>query len=343
MLRAVCYARIMTDDRLEAYRQNPKTTYLMAEYDRLAAEIRNTETAALGDAELSALAAEDVARLRGLQADLLSHIEKSVADDPADGASPAAIILEVRAGAGGDEAALFALELAEMYTRYAATRGWAVTVLDESKNEIGGYKEAAIEIKGKGCYEALRYETGVHRIQRVPATEKQGRIHTSTASVVILPVVPASEFKLNPADIEMEFSRAGGKGGQNVNKVETAVRLIHKPTGIAVRSTSERSQQRNRDKAMEILVARLSELEREREASKLSAERKSQIGTGDRSEKIRTYNVLQDRVTDHRIKISWHNIEKIFQGSLDPIVSALEAAAAGGVSVDNGEGEPDDE
>ncbi|MEX2013576.1 MAG: PCRF domain-containing protein [Parcubacteria group bacterium] len=233
------------------------------------------------------------------------------------------IILEVRAGAGGEEAALFARELADMYSLYAGLKNWRVEVLYMSESPLGGYKEAAIEMKGEGIYEKLRFETGVHRVQRVPDTEKMGRVHTSTASVAILPVRKKTSIEIKPSDLEIETSRSGGAGGQNVNKVETAVRIIHKPTGIDVRSTAERSQLKNREKAMSILVAKLDAKKEEEETAKYSADRKTQIGTADRSEKIRTYNVLQDRVTDHRIKKSWHNIEKIFKGEIESIIDAM--------------------
>ena len=226
---------------------------------------------------------------------------------------PNKIILEVRAGAGGEEAALFARKLASMYTSYAEKQGWQVFEIDK----------LVFEIHGKDVYQKLRYETGVHRIQRVPETEKMGRVHTSTASVAILPIRKKTTLEIKPSDIEVEFSRAGGAGGQNVNKVETAVRIIHKPTGIDVRSSAERSQLKNLEKAMSILTAKLEALKEEEEAKKYSGERKSQIGTADRSEKIRTYNILQDRITDHRIKKSWHNIEKIFKGEIEPIVRTL--------------------
>ena len=211
-----------------------------------------------------------------------------------------------------------------MYEKYAEANTWQFRAVNKSENAVGGYKEASYEIKGKDSYKKLRYETGVHRIQRIPTTEKSGRVHTSTASVAILPIRKKSTIEIDPADIDMEFSRSGGAGGQNVNKVETAVRLVHKPTGIDVRSTSERSQLKNREKAMQILQAKLEVIKMEKEAKKLSSERKDQIGTGDRSEKIRTYNVLQDRVTDHRIKKSWHNIDGIFAGNIDDILNSFE-------------------
>ena len=242
---------------------------------------------------------------------------------------PNEVVLEVRAGAGGDEASLFAWELAHMYEKFSEMENWQWKTNYESKSDLNGYKEASFEIKGKDVYKKMRYETGVHRVQRVPATEKNGRVHTSTASVAILPIRKKVNFEINSADIEMEYSRSGGKGGQNVNKVETAVRLIHKPTGIDVRSSNERSQLANREKAMKILTAKLQQLEEEEEAKKYSGVRKEQIGTGDRSEKIRTYNFAQDRVTDHRIKKSWHNLPKIMEGGIGEIIKDIENGVVG--------------
>ena len=242
---------------------------------------------------------------------------------------PNEVVLEVRAGAGGEEASLFAWELAHMYEKFAESKNWQWKVNYESKSELRGYKEASFEVKGKDVYKIMRYETGVHRVQRIPATEKNGRVHTSTASVAVLPVRKKVSIEINPADIEMEYSRSGGKGGQNVNKVETAVRLIHKPTGIDVRSTSERSQQANREHALRILTAKLQQLEEEKEAKKYAGDRKEQIGTADRSEKIRTYNFPQDRLTDHRVKKSFHNLPRIMEGEIDEITRALESGVVG--------------
>ena len=251
-------------------------------------------------------------------ADYLRELKegKGRADKTPD-ATPGLMVMELRAGAGGDEADIFAHDLKDMYQKYAEHRGWKVLSIDD----------LTLEIAGADAYDALRYETGVHRVQRVPLTEKSGRIHTSTASIAVLPIRAKSKIAINPADIQMEFSRSGGAGGQNVNKVETAVRLVHTPTGIDVRSSSERSQLANREKAMQILVAKLDFLHEEEEAKKHAAERKAQIGTGDRSEKIRTYNYLQDRVTDHRLKESWHNLPKILAGGIDEIIEALRLAS----------------
>jgi len=232
-------------------------------------------------------------------------------------------ILEIRAGAGGDEAALFAADLFRMYQAYSAKKNWVFVILDESKNDLGGYKEIVAELRGKNVYDALRYESGVHRIQRVPATEKSGRIHTSTASIAILPFAEAKEVEIKESDLEVSFSRAGGPGGQNVNKVETAVRLLHKPTGIVVSARQERSQLANRERALEVLRAKLLDEKIRKEEEAVRKERKDQIGTGDRSEKIRTYNFLQNRVTDHRLNKNWHNIQNIMAGNLDPIIESF--------------------
>ncbi len=232
------------------------------------------------------------------------------------------IIIEIRAGAGGDEASIFAGDLARMYQRYAARRSWSFSILDSSENSQG-YKNLTAEVTGEGCYEALKHESGVHRVQRIPKTEKAGRVHTSTASVAILPVVEAREVNISPNDLEVTFSRAGGPGGQNVNKVETAVRILHKPTGIVVASREERSQYANREKAMDVLRAKLYEIEQIRANGNIADVRRDQIGSADRSEKIRTYNFPDDRITDHRIGKKWHNIEKILEGDFDPIAKAF--------------------
>ncbi len=302
------------------FKKNFATAYLAEEYERLDTEAREALEAAQGDPELLTIAEEDAVRLRVRQADILKEIETILKKDEEEASTPLSVVMELRAGAGGDEAAIFARDLKEMYQKFAESRGWKTRIIDD----------LTLEITGKGAYDALRYETGVHRVQRVPLTEKSGRIHTSTASVAVLPIRAKSKVQINPADIDMEFSRSGGAGGQNVNKVETAVRLIHRPTGIDVRSSSERSQLANREKAMQILSAKLEQLHEEEEAKKHAAERKEQIGTADRSEKIRTYNYLQDRITDHRINESWHNLPKRMLGDIGDIVEALQNVATSG-------------
>lgn len=299
------------------FKKNFSTAYLAEEYERLEKEVGEAEAAAGADAELRVLAEEEITRLRARQTSILTEISTILAKEKEDDERPSSIVMELRAGTGGDEASIFARDLKEMYQKYAEHRGWKTRVIDD----------LTLEISGDGVYDALRYETGVHRVQRVPLTEKSGRIHTSTASIAVLPIRSKSKIEINPADIEIEFSRSGGAGGQNVNKVETAVRLIHTPTGIDVRSSSERSQLANREKAMQILSAKLEHLHEEEEAKKHAEKRKAQIGTGDRSEKIRTYNYLQDRITDHRIKESWHNLPKILAGNIEDIVEALHKAS----------------
>lgn len=314
---------------LETFKTNHKTKYLADEYERLLGEESSVRSMIESDPSMAELGEGELATLRTQIDALEKQMTEIIEGDKEEEVKPKEIILEVRAGAGGEEAAIFAQDLAMMYEYFAEKKGWEFKKLDESPSEMGGYKEASFEIKSKDAYDLLRFETGVHRVQRIPATEKAGRIHTSTASVVVLPIFPVKTFEINPADLEMEFSRSGGAGGQNVNKVETAVRIIHKPTGLAVRCTSERSQVKNREKAMSMLMARLEDIDRVKKESDVSADRKGQIGTGDRSEKIRTYNVLQDRITDHRIKQSWSNIEKVFAGNLDAIVEACAAGTVG--------------
>jgi peptide chain release factor 1 len=306
---------------INAFKDNPKTAYLAGEYERIEAELAHLSDMIAKDASLKELAEEERMSLTGQRDALMANMEEIVKEEVAADEEPVSVVMEFRAGAGGDEADIFAQDLAHMYERYAERRGWETKLLDGL---------AAIEIKGKGVYKALQYETGVHRVQRIPDTEKSGRIHTSTASVAILPIRRKTKIEINPVDIKMEFSRSGGAGGQNVNKVETAVRLVHLPTGLEVRSQSERSQQANREKAMQILMAKIDVLQEEQEAKKHAAERKGQIGTGDRSEKIRTYNFLQDRVTDHRIKESWHNIPGLMAGDIEDMLTDIRTKAEAG-------------
>lgn len=304
---------------IETLKQNPRTAYLAGEYEKLLKQDLDLEELLATDPSLADMVKEEkytIAIQKEAIENQIKDIEKAEKEEEE---FPNEIILEARAGAGGDEAAIFATELADMYERYADSKGWTTRHLDDYTREI----------KGRDVYKLLRFETGVHRVQRVPATEKNGRIHTSTASIAILPMRKKVNFVINPADLDMEYSRSGGAGGQNVNKVETAVRLIHKPTGIDVRSTSERSQLANREKAMQILTAKLQQMKEEEEAKKYSGDRKAQIGTADRSEKIRTYNFPQDRVTDHRIRQNFSNIPGIMLGKLDKIIEALQSGEVG--------------
>src|SRR3989344_4281813 len=317
----------MTDKPLnpEEYANDHRVSFLVVEWQRLSQAEKDATGLIEVDPSMKELAEKELNDIENQKDALLKQIEAIVGAD-LEREWPNEIVIEVRAGVGGEEAAAFAEELAQMYLKYAETRGWNRKALDESRGSLGGYKEAQFEIKGENCYRILQFETGVHRVQRVPATEKQGRIHTSTASVAILPIYKRTKIEINPADLEIETSRSGGAGGQNVNKVETAVRIVHKPTGIDVKCTSERSQAQNKEKAMKLLVSRIQQEQDEREARERSADRKAQVGTGDRSEKIRTYNFPQDRITDHRIKESWSNIPKVMNGAIGDILTALDKA-----------------
>ena len=243
--------------------------------------------------------------------------------DPNDGKN---VIVEIRAGVGGEEAALFAHSLFRMYSMYAESRRWKVEVDSVSETELGGIKEICFTVEGEGAYSRLKFESGVHRVQRVPETESGGRIHTSTATVAVLPEIDEVDFQLNPADIEMQVFRSSGAGGQHINKTSSAVRLIHKPTGTVVECQQERSQFQNRDKAMQLLRARLYEQEQERINSQVEQERRSQVGTGMRNERIRTYNFPQGRLTDHRIALTLYKLDAVMNGDLDEIIDGLVTA-----------------
>lgn len=234
------------------------------------------------------------------------------------------VIVEIRAGAGGDEAALFAADLYRMYTRFAEKQDWRVKILNANQSSLKGFKEVIFQINGEDVYDKLKQEAGVHRVQRIPETEKSGRIHTSTASVAVLPQVEKTEIGIKSSDIKIDTFRASGPGGQNVNMRSTAVRLTHIPTGIVISSQNDRNQATNKENALNILRSKLYTLKTEKELKKLGQERKAQIGTADRAEKIRTYNFPQDRITDHRLKKSWHNLEKILDGNLGPIIKKFQ-------------------
>jgi peptide chain release factor 1 len=273
------------------------------------------------DEEMNELVKQEIESLESQLGQLLERLKLAlVPKDPNDEKD---IIMEIRAGAGGDEAGLFAADLFRMYTRYAQARGWNVEIINSNESGIGGFKEIIFEVRGKGAFSRLKYESGVHRVQRVPVTESSGRIHTSTATVAVLPEAEEVELEVNPDDLRIDIFHSGGAGGQNVNKVATAVRITHLPTGMVVVCQDERSQLRNKTKAMTVLRARLLDIERRRQEAEVSTQRRSQVGTGDRSEKIRTYNFPQDRVSDHRINMNLHNLPRFMEGDLDQLIDAL--------------------
>jgi peptide chain release factor 1 len=276
-----------------------------------------------GDAELREMAREELSRLEADLADLEQAIRKLLV--PADPNDAKNAILEIRAGAGGEEAALFAGELLRMYSRYAERRGWKVEPLSHSETGSGGTKEVIASVSGEGVFGRLKFERGVHRVQRVPATESQGRIHTSTVTVAVLPEAEEVEVEIDPKDLRIDVFRSSGPGGQSVNTTDSAVRITHLPTGVVVQCQDEKSQHKNKARALKILRARLLEAEQEREAKARASERRAQVGTGDRSERIRTYNFPQSRITDHRIGLTLHRLPAVLEGDLDELVDALEA------------------
>ena len=276
------------------------------------------------DAELSELLREEIIRLEQISEELEQSIR--VALEPKDPNNERNVIIEIRAGTGGDEAALFAADLYRMYAAYSEARGWPVEIVDYNETELNGYKEIVFSVEGKGAYSRLKYESGAHRVQRVPVTETGGRIHTSAVTVAVLPEVDEVDYEIDPKDLQIDTYRASGAGGQHVNKTSSAIRITHLPTGIVVTCQDQRSQFKNKDKAMAHLRSKLQAMAEQEQADAIASERKSQIGTGDRSERIRTYNFPQSRVTDHRIGLTLYKLERILLGDMDEIIEALQLA-----------------
>jgi len=312
-LRELLKERAGLENSAAIYQEYKAKTKALAEAEDLLQA--NTE------AEMASLIKEEVNKLKEQQDELLHRLKLALL--PKDPNDDRDVIVEIRAGAGGEEASLFAGDLFRMYGRYAQAKGWQVDIVDSSQRGIGGFKELIFEVKGKGAFSRLKHERGVHRVQRVPVTESSGRIHTSTATVAVLPEAEEIDLNINPDDLKMEFFHSSGAGGQNVNKVTTAVRITHLPTGIVATCQGERSQIRNRMKAMAVRRARLLDMKRQKQSEGIDEERRIQVGGGQRAEKIRTYNFPQNRLTDHRIDSSFHNLAQILDGELDEIIEAL--------------------
>jgi len=289
----------------------------------LGEKIRETEKIAESekDPEILNLAREEIKKMETEKNEIQNEIKMALS--PKNKLARKNVIMEIRAGTGGEEAALFAANLFQMYSHFAEKKGWQTEILDSNRTDLGGFKEITFRIVGLDAYKNLQSESGVHRVQRIPKTEKTGRIHTSTATVAVLPEAEEIDFKINPQDLKIDTFRSSGKGGQNVQKVESAVRITHLPTGLVVSCQDERFQQRNKDKALKILRSRLFLMEEEKRQREIETSRRTQIGQAKRAEKIRTYNFPQDRLTDHRLQKSWHNLPEIMNGNLDPIIEAF--------------------
>jgi len=307
-------------------REKAGIEYVVTRYQRYKATSRELEktksmlTSKL-DEEMSTMVKQEIEKLEAKLESQLQGLKLALV--PKDASDERDIIIEIRAGTGGDEAGLFAADLFRMYTRYAQAKGWEVDIIDSNESGVGGFKEIIFEVKGKSVFSRLKYERGVHRVQRIPVTESSGRIHTSTATVAVLPQADEVEVAIKPDELKIDIYHSGGAGGQNVNKVATAVRITHLPTGIVAVCQDERSQLRNRKKAMSVLRARLLDIKQRKQEEEITKQRRSQVGTGERAEKIRTYNFPQDRITDHRINLSLHNLQGVLDGELGELIDAL--------------------
>jgi peptide chain release factor 1 len=314
-LQALARERASIEDLVTKYKEYKATAKSLEETRAMLKGELDEEMVALVKQEIESLESKLDHLLQGLKFALL----------PKDANDERDVIVEIRAGAGGDEAGLFAADLFRMYSRYAQSKGWGVDIINLSEGGIGSFKEIVFEITGKGVFSRLKYERGVHRVQRVPVTESSGRIHTSTATVAVLPEADEVEVSVNPDDLKVDIFHSRGAGGQNVNKVATAVRVTHLPTGVVATCQDERSQLRNKMKAMAVLRARLLDMEQHKKDEEVTRQRRSQVGTGERAEKIRTYNFPQDRISDHRIGLTLHNLPRVMEGELDELIDALAA------------------